>query len=482
MASPPAPASGAPGSHCPGGGGKTYEVGDGKRYASIGAVPWESLSAGDRVLVHWRQEPYREKILLSSRGTAERPISVCGVAGPGGALPVISGEDATTRRQSVYPYPPTQERGLVVITPRRGYRWGFKPGHLVIQGLELRSAWRGDARGAPRTFVDDAGARREYSGNAACIFVERGEHVTIRGNVLTDCGYGLFVASGATEEVLSRDVLVEANWIHGNGYAGIDRRHNVYSEAVGITYQANHLGPLRPGALGNQLKDRSAGTVIRYNWIEGGAHLLDLVEPEDSAPMSLRDPRYHDTWVYGNVLVAGPESGSNLVHYGGDNGKVETYRKGTLHFFHNTVVVRADEKRRWNTTIFRVETGDETVHAQNNVFWKTGTTHLTLMKKTGRLHLGTNWISRGHAPWQYEVKGGAIEGLDALIEGDDPGFVAPAEGDFRLSRTSAAAARGAALALPKEHEITLEYVRHQQVAPRRSAGAAAALGALSAAQ
>lgn len=473
------PFEGSPG--CPQGAGRTYEIGEGKPYASIGAVPWERLSAGDRVLVHWRAEPYREKILLSTRGTAAQPIRVCGVPGPGGALPVISGESAKTRPESRYPYPATQERGLVILTLRQGSRWGFKPGHLVIQGLELRSAWRGDDPSAPRTFLDADGKARPYSGNAACVFVERGEHVTIRGNVLTDCGYGLFVASGESEELLSREILVEGNHVHGNGYRGIDRRHNVYSEAAGITFQGNRFGPLRPGALGNQIKDRSAGTVVRFNWIEGGAHLLDLVEPEDAAPLLLKDPRYHDTWVYGNVMIGGPEAGSNVVHYGGDNGKTSTYRKGTLHFFHNTVVVNADQRRRWNTTLFRVETPDETVDARNNVVWRTGTTQLNLMKAKGTLRLGVNWISSGFEPWQYQDRvEGRIDGVEALLTGGEPGFAAPDAQDFRLRAGSPAAARAAPLpaGLPAAHAVVAEYVPHQRVVRRAPPTSLGALGAL----
>lgn len=451
---------------CPAGKGKTYEVGDGKKYTSIGAVPWERLSAGDRVLIHHRQEPYREKILLSQRGTRDQPIRVCGVAGDGGALPVISGENATTRKESIYPYPPTQERGLVIVTPREGYRWGEKPEHILIQGLELRSAWRGPDEKNPRTFKDNEGKDRPYSGNAAAIFIERGENITVRNCILTDSGYGFFVASADTEEVVSRDILVENSYIHGNGYAGVDRRHNIYSEALGITYQGNRFGPLRPGARGNQLKDRSAGTVIRYNWIEGGAHLLDLVEPEESVAMSLKDPRYHDTWVYGNIMISGPEDGSSLIHYGGDNGKESTYRKGTLHFFHNTVVVEADAKKRWNTTIFRVETNDETVDARNNVFVRKGTTNLFLMKTTGKLVLGRNWISNGYGQFQYADKAdGKIEGEENLIKGDDPAF---ADGELRVGAKSPLAAKAGPLPkdLPADHAITRQYVPHQTTEPR----------------
>jgi hypothetical protein len=478
-APPPLPAEGP--LACPPGNGRTYEIGEGKSYATVGAMPWEKLSAGDRVLIHWRREPYREKILISTRGTAEQPIRVCGVPGPDGALPVISGENATTRREAHYPYAATQERGLVILTLRHGSRWGFKPGYILIQGLELRSAWRGNdpTPTAFRTFLDNEGKQRPYSGNAAGIFVERGEHVTIRGNTITDCGYGLFVASGGSEEVLSREILVEGNYIHGNGYEGIDRRHNVYTEAAGITLQGNRFGPLRPGALGNQIKDRSAGTIVRFNWIEGGAHLLDLVEPEDATPMLMQDPRYHDTWVYGNVMICGPEAGSNLVHYGGDNGKVSTYRKGTLHFFHNTVIVSADERKRYNTTLFRVETPDETVDARNNVVWRTGTTHLNLMKAKGRLRLGVNWISSGWAEWQYlDKKDGDIEGLDAILGGEAPGFVDAAAGDYRLTAAAPGAARAAALPadLPRDHAMVAAYVPHQRVARRPPPVSLGALG------
>ena len=36
-----------------------YDVGDGKPYTSIGAVPWESLAAGDTVNIYYRATAYR---------------------------------------------------------------------------------------------------------------------------------------------------------------------------------------------------------------------------------------------------------------------------------------------------------------------------------------------------------------------------------------------------------------------------------------
>src|SRR5262245_59600145 len=78
----------------------TFEVGFGQAYGSIGAVPWNSLAAGDVVRIHWRSPAeggdYHEKINISGQGTADKPIQVLGVAGPDGELPVINGANATT--------------------------------------------------------------------------------------------------------------------------------------------------------------------------------------------------------------------------------------------------------------------------------------------------------------------------------------------------------------------------------------------------
>src|SRR6185503_10122766 len=75
----------------------TYEVGPGKPYATPSAVPWESLQPGDLVLIFWRSAPYKDKWVICRQGTAAAPITVRGVAGPGGELPVIDGNGATTR-------------------------------------------------------------------------------------------------------------------------------------------------------------------------------------------------------------------------------------------------------------------------------------------------------------------------------------------------------------------------------------------------
>src|SRR5262249_15817069 len=160
--------------------------------------------------------------------------------------------------------------------------------YLHIEGLEVRGGYHGD-NARPNTYTDFKGQKRTYSHNAASIFVERGEHIVIRNCTITGSGNGLFVASGDSEAVQSPHILVEGCYTHGNGNVGRDREHNVYTEAIGIVFQNNRFGRLRPGSKGLNLKDRSAGTVVRYNWIEGGARLLDLVEPQESAKAAIKE-------------------------------------------------------------------------------------------------------------------------------------------------------------------------------------------------
>ncbi len=241
-----------------------YEVGPGKPYLSIGAVPWESLQPGDTVLIYYRATPYKEKFVLCRQGTAAAPITVRGIGGPNGELPVIDGNGATTR--SVLNYW-NQERGVIKIgganTPP-----DTLPKYITLENLDIRSAR------TPYSFMAANGTTQNYTTNASSIYVEKGENIIIRNCRIHDSGNGFFVAS--SDSLASRNILVEGNYIYDNGIEGSIFEHNNYTAAAGITFQYNRFGPLRPGCPGNNLKDRSAGLVVRYNWIEGGNRQLDL--------------------------------------------------------------------------------------------------------------------------------------------------------------------------------------------------------------
>jgi hypothetical protein len=466
------------------------DVGTGQAYQTIGAVPWGQLAPGDDVRIHWQPQAYHEMILLSQSGTASAPITVEGIAGPNGQLPVIDGQNATMSSQLHYAYsgsatsPGTPNRGVVVVSPAAGYTWGYKPSYIDISGLDIRNA------SPANTFTDNTGAVRAYSANAASIFVERGENITISNCTITGSGNGLFVASGGSEQLQSREILVQGCYIYGNGNAGSDRQHNVYTEAIGITFQYNHFGPLTAGSLGSNLKDRSAGTVIRYNLIDGGAHLLDLVNPQDSAPQATQDPNFHQTYVYGNILVNGVDApvSALMIHYGGDDGNTATYRKGTLYFYNNTVVVQANQSTSWRVVLFQLETNDESVDARNNIVYcgpataGATKTELTLMNTAGNATFGVNWVSPGWVASRSRVPfTGTISGTGNFISNtaNNPGFINLAGGDYHLAAGSQAIDAGTAQAsgVSETYAVTEQYQAPQTETARTVQGKAIDLGA-----
>ncbi|WP_338863879.1 right-handed parallel beta-helix repeat-containing protein [Myxococcus stipitatus] len=420
-----------------------YRVGPGQALASIGEVPWESLQPGDTVFIHARPTPYREKWVLGVRGTATAPITVRGVPDSAGKLPVIDGEQATTRSQLNFW---NEQRGIVKIGGANRPP-DTMPAYLVVENLHLRNA-RGSFTGR--------GGASSYNTNAASIFIEKGEHITIRGCILEASGNGLFIASEAS------DILVERNDIRGNGNTGSIYEHNAYTEALGITYQFNRFGPLCLGCLGNNLKDRSGGTVIRYNWIEGGNRQLDLVDSDSAAIRA--DPSYARTFVYGNVLIEPAGAGNaQIIHFGGDGSATGNYRS-QLYLYNNTIVsLRTDR-----ATLVRLSTNAQLAHVTSNVFAsEQGTARsLSLTDAAGTLRHGGNWYTTGYVN-TFGTLTGTVEETAPNLQGTLPGFVNLAGQDFHL--TASSSLRGAAVARPPEaasHPVEWQYVTHLAAEPR----------------
>jgi hypothetical protein len=432
-------------------GAADYDVGPGQPLAAVGDVPWATLEPGDHVRIHWRSTPYREKWVIDRAGTAEAPIVVEGVPGPNGERPVISGDGATTPAPLDFW---NDERGLLKIGGSN-VPADSMPAYLVIEGLELRAAQ------PAYHFTDDHGTQQTYAANAAALYVEKAQHLVVRDCVLTDAGNGLFIGAFDGD---TRDITIEDNWIYGNGNVGSAYEHDTYTEALGIVYEGNRFGPLRPGALGNNLKDRSAGLVVRYNWIEGGNRELDLVDAEDSMVL-VDDPSYRETFVYGNVLVEPDGAGnSQIAHYGGDSGDPTIYRKGTLYFYQNTVV----STRSGNTTLLRLSTNDEQADVRDNVLYVTASgDRLALLDGDGVLDLRRNWLKPGWVATHGTLTG-VLDDDGTSVEGDAPGFVDAAAQDFRLQAASPAVDAAAPLApavLP-DHEVLRQYRSPQSTAPR----------------
>ncbi len=423
-----------------------YHAGPGQPLESPYEVPWHALVAGDTVFIHWREKPYRQKWVIAARGTAAQPITVRGVPGPDGQLPQIDGERAITPPRLEFW---SEERAVIKIGGA-SVPDVDDPAHIVIENLDIRAA-RPDFQ-----FLGQSGLQ-PYSDAASAIYVESGSHITIRNCVLYDCANGFFSAYESSE------VLLEGCHLHTNGITGSIYQHNSYTAGRGMTYQFNRFSPLREGCGGNNLKDRSAGLVVRYNWIEGGNRQLDLVEGDDSDEI-VRDPRYRRTFVYGNVLIEHEGGGNNqILHYGGDNGDEPLYRKGVLYFVNNTVI----SDRSGLTTLARLSTNEETALIAGNILFTTAPgANLAILDESGVVTLSQNWIKRGWRKSHEQNFAGRMTARDN-IEGDSPGFVDFAHREFRPAADSPCVNAGMLLPLAGTRKLTLDW---EFAAPRGARG------------
>lgn len=417
-----------------------YRVGPGEAYNTPSDVPWEQIEPGTLVMIYGRDQPYRDKWVINVEASEQQPVVVLGVPVDGN-LPIISGENAATRTALNY----WNENRSVIKVGASSIPDNDNASHITIECLDIRSAKPG------YVYTNDSGtSNQQYSSNAAAITVEQGEHITVRHCELHDAGNGLFTTS------LTSDVLISSNHIYDNGISGSYYEHNSYTESAGITFEYNHYGPLCSGCLGNNLKDRSTGTVIRYNWIEDGNRQLDLVDTGHSE--LLNEARYHQTFVYGNILIEGDgEGNSQIIHYGGDSGDQDYYRKGTLHLYHNTIV----STRSGNTTLINLSSNDEALDARNNIIYNTaGGSRLALVNSSGTIHLQNNWLPLN---WRESHSGfsGSLNS-SGNIEETTPGFQDFDNQNFVLSESASGTDAGTALSSDAmSFPIRSQYVVHQ---------------------
>ncbi|ADR35658.1 hypothetical protein Ocepr_0195 [Oceanithermus profundus DSM 14977] len=494
------------------GSGQDYAVGPGQPYTSLHDVPWDALGPGDTVRIFYRDEPYREKIVIRTDGSEAEPLRVCGVPGPNGERPILDGDGAVNDPDDAGAYgsyAPMEGLAMVLIWNRD---YDLKVHHVVIEGLHIRNAKN------TFTYTRMDGSTDNYEDGAACIRIQAADDVVIRGNELENCGNGIFTMSqGYNEAHLTRNLLIEGNYLHGHGQAGSYLEHGVYIQAIGVVYQYNRFGPNDPGSDGVTLKERVAGSVIRYNWFDSGsARTLDLVEVEDAAPWYLvseylrelgcdsvdncpgLDPdrlakvqeaeaAYRKSYVYGNFFrhVGSTTKSGNLVHYGSDNDPALSHN-GTLYFYGNTVLVLQDRDDAWRFRLFYLGNRDapsrslETVEMFNNIVYFTGesgeASYFCLDDNNqGTIHFGVNWLSDD---WQmdgaasecyYAGAAGAptVTGVENLL--DVAGAPVPLD-PATLEPVDTPLVRDQAQPLPEGlPPIDYQYRRHLQAEPRPDA-------------
>lgn len=431
-----------------------YHVGPSQTLNSISEVPWATLMPGDRVFIHWKSTPYKEKWVINRQGTLTNPIEVIGVSGPQGEQPIIDGNNAVTVANVNFW---NERRGVVKIGGSNQPADNLSS-YIIIENLEIKSAR------PPYQFTNDDGQTETYANNAAAIFIEKGVNISIKNCTLHDSGNGLFISSNGG---LTENILIEKNYIYNNGIVGSVYYHNTYTAATNITYQFNRFGHLRAGALGNNLKDRSSGLVVRNNWIEGGNRQLDLVDAESSLTTH---PNYLKTYVYANILIEPNSAGnSQIVHYGGDSGTTANYRKGDLYFYNNTII----STRNGNTTLIRLSTNDETAHVFNNLIYTTASgSQFAMIEGSGTFNTYYNWLKPS---WQdcFCTPNGVVNDLGNNITGADPLFEDFDNQNFRLIETSPLLNNAMNISnnLLPNFNVIFEYIKHQESASRPLSGA-----------
>jgi hypothetical protein len=427
--------------------GTRYQVGPGREYEEINDVPWLSLVAGDMVLIHARPEPYIGVIGIQARGNELAPVRIYGVSDADGNLPVISGENAIVSDQfddffNVY----TRGQGVIVIVGSHGNI----PQYIEIANLVL-------CRAHQLYQYTDSDGTRNYADGASGVWL-KAKNVNIMGCRVYENGNGIFSQANLNDfNEISSDLLVESCVVYHNGIVNNDRRHNLYLQGVKTTVQFCTIGPLMEGSQGSAIKDRSAGTVIRYNRIESGARTIDLVEPEDTQDILMPRADFDETFVYGNILI-NEGSSTAMVHYGFDNS-LELSRDGTLYFYNNTVYISSMQEDVWRINLFDVNIDDSRIVLYNNIIYRAGTTALNLLRQYGTVEVyGGNWISEAwylYREGSTENPHGTLIVHDAFKVGLNPGLSAPGPEyrNFLLLENASAKGIGASLS----EDLTLRY-------------------------
>ena len=295
-------------------------------------------------------------------------------------------------------------------------------------------------------------------------YIEGAVNINVENNTFDSNGLGFFCLTNDSNQEVCQTLLIQGNTFTNNGVPGSYSEHNSYVEANGVTYQYNNYEPLISGSAGAQLKDRSAGAVIRYNNFAPAATILDLVDAEDSGMLAAL-PSYANTYVYGNILNdTGPNYTSVLVEFGNDSGLNEC--RTNLYFYDNTVVTVANRSASWRTEMFLPQCGNANYfYVANNIFYNAPATSgaapsifefIAGYASAGNPAQGnitfspTNWVSPGWLPseayelWQdyggalssYYI--GTITGTNTFFvdPNNNPGFVSLAGGNYQLATGS----------------------------------------------
>ncbi|HEY3704741.1 MAG TPA: chitobiase/beta-hexosaminidase C-terminal domain-containing protein [Terracidiphilus sp.] len=385
--------------------GGDYEVGAGKAFTTISAVPAITSWTPGTIMRIWNSDTtnanpsvYHEYFQVKNSGTAAQPILVCGVPDAAGNLPILDGKNSVG--QSDVSTGAAAGYGILTLwagppTPYGYWQDGAAgPNYVSLTGLHLRNASPGVTYTPP-----GGGSATPWLEGAACVNLRSGAYVDVSGNDMDTCTNGLFTAENSNSGWvdITQNVTVMGNHIHGSGWSTSWSEHQVYFQSFFALFEGNRVDKYTPAAQGSDIKWRGVEGIFRYNYLDtqapgssGPARDFDLVENQDAAPYTsfedylVKDGLYSlgDTaganviaayqesaqkdFIYGNLIG---RAGSQQIHYAADNVPGMTNRNGTLYFYSNTmpdaeIVFDTGENQDGFNPIF-----PQRVDARNNIFW-----------------------------------------------------------------------------------------------------------------
>lgn len=354
----------------------TYHIGRGQTGdpATPSEFNWASaLQDGDSVKIYCRTEPYRSKwtILLNARGTALQNVTIEGVASAQCQRPVIDGSGAR---------PPLGQgeswmggafnRSILQI----GEPGLVRPEGITIRNLEFTGTLVSDGSATPTRYWTEYtnGVSSVYAPNASAVRVF-GKNITIENCKISYNPNGVFIGSksGATQSSGAAENITIRN-SHFFRNAPVGQVHQIYAECIGILVENSLFEQAEPTE-GNNIKDRCAGSVYRYNRVVGGNMQFDFVQSaipviNGTGNLTARD-RYDTIFLYGNVIVRLQSPNPNMIHLGFDGGDCSQQAatncggigRRNLFAYHNAFV-----SSEGLSNLFTLSSGSQFVDARNN--------------------------------------------------------------------------------------------------------------------
>ncbi len=238
--------------------GKTYDVGPSQAYQQLRDLPMASIGAGSTIRIHnedasgLNPTTYHEYLRLSEHATADQPLRLCGVPDGTGHLPVLDASNATAAGTF-------NDAPAALLTVGSAAE---APAHIHIEGVELRNA-NGSA-----TYQTADGNVAHWPSTGGCLRVTAGQNIAVIGNDLGHCSTGGQSApvAGTLAQLYT---LWEGNHLHDNGVVGSSAGNQLSLSASGDVVQFNQLDSYPAGALGSNIRSRSLGDIIRYNYLGG---------------------------------------------------------------------------------------------------------------------------------------------------------------------------------------------------------------------